>query len=459
MNRTWPRRLALAVLAAVTIMSLTSYSEPLATATTQPPATSDDKTLGRGVLGGEVSGKSLAEQSAEVEAQLKEQPKGDDLLKMADDGEYLVVTDARSPRLDTEGSASITAIDPMTWDECVANFDDTVAPYWFKNKYNVCRRFILVAETFERDTSTGLLVKVGEITTLLEMIGTARNVERTIDFRFRMTRFAESGRPNPDLQLQVQLPCINADPGRTSTCATPTGSPSSYRMSIREWRSRAGEEFSLTKTGTTAAVPAGDQHASELRGFFAFTLQMTLLTDQGPDVVTWPDEMFRCDVSTYADGSNCIFSNVASVLQFRLSDPALSQSAAFIKDAQEDITRTRPGIPGKRVPGALGEVPLHRLYSTYDTGNTYKATRRKVPKTCRRYYGVNYSQNRTRDCDEYPFASTYENAARVDPSGPYDYAVRAISASHNRSAGATYGAWLAADHILDRDPFWVKIVP
>jgi hypothetical protein len=28
-------------------------------------------------------------------------------------------------------------------------------------------------------------------------------------------------------------------------------------------------------------------------------------------------------------------------------------------------------------------------------------------------------------------------ARNVDPSGPYDYAVRAISASHNRSAGAT----------------------
>lgn len=132
-------------------------------------------------------------------------------------------------------------------------------------------------------------------------------------------------------------------------------------------RNRAGEEFVLAKTGTTAAVPAGDTHPSELRDFFVFGLHMTILSDWGSRHLLWPEELFRCDAATYVDGSS-VFS-------------------------------------GKKVPGAIGEQPLHRLL------------------------------------------------------GRYDYAVRAISASHNRAAGVVYSAWLAADHILERDPFWVRIVP
>jgi hypothetical protein len=113
----------------------------------------------------------------------------------------------------------------------------------------------------------------------------------------------------------------------------------------------------------------------------------------------------------------------------------------------------------QKVPGVIGDIPLHRLHSSYDTNNDIRASRRRVPKTCRLYWGPKYTANKTKQCDEYPFATTYENSARVDATTSYDYAVRPIKKEHNETAGFPYGAWLGADRILDGDPFFVRIVP
>ncbi|MBB4910568.1 hypothetical protein [Actinophytocola algeriensis] len=450
----------MAALAAVMAWSLTSYTgtDPAATASTAPSPSTQNAPSDGLVIGDETSGKSFPEQNTEIEARLRDQPKGDELYRMAEDGEYLVTTDARSPRLNLPGTVGVNAIDPVTWQECASHFNIDVAPYWFKNKYNICRRSP-VTLLFVRRDDHGTVVDSGTVEFQLEFIGTMRSTENVIDFRFRMLNFQTTGWTDPTWLFHIQLPCLNADPARTSDCTTPTGTPSFYEMPVSEWQRRAGEEFGIAKAGTTTAVPAGDKYRAELRGFFAFGLQLTLFTPQGPQSDVTPDEIFRCDIANYISGSRCNFNNVGSVLEFSLSDSTLSQSAEFINDAQTDITRTSPGIPGKKVPGAPGDIPLHRLYKAYDTDNTIQASRRKVPKTCRRYHGPGYTKGGTKQCDEYPLATTYENSVRVDTRTVYDYAVKAIDKDHNEKAGRVYGSWLSADHILDYDPFWVKIVP
>jgi hypothetical protein len=414
-----------------------------------------DITLGTGGVGN--SPLSPEEQVREAEVKRRDHPQGEALNHLGEDGKHLAVTDASSLRL--ADPSSITAIDPVTWAECESHsYDDGENTYWHKNKYNLCRLELFTITYRERNPS-GIITVVGETKFVLELKGTAVNGQGVFQFDMRMRDFQHFNRTHTEWPLSIQLPCSNADPDRTSDCFESSGQSTVYRRSVREWELSAGTDFSWTKNTVTTAVPAG-KYQNELRGFFEVGLYIALEAPLGPEVTASPTELLRCDSATYVNGSKCVVPRVTSVLEFSATDTTLSESSQFIRDAQTDITRTRPGIPGKKVPGVLGTgVALHRLYSAYDTNNDIKASRRKVPKTCRMYWGPKYTAGKTKQCDEYPFATTYENAARVDTRTMYDYAVRAIKKEHNEAAGRIYGVWLGADRILDGDPFYVRIVP
>ncbi|WP_453083034.1 NucA/NucB deoxyribonuclease domain-containing protein [Streptomyces naganishii] len=60
----------------------------------------------------------------------------------------------------------------------------------------------------------------------------------------------------------------------------------------------------------------------------------------------------------------------------------------------------------QKVPGQTVEDPLHRTVSSVrNDKNRFEAV-----KQCKRYWGQNYASG-GKECDEYPFASTYEGAA------------------------------------------------
>lgn len=78
-----------------------------------------------------------------------------------------------------------------------------------------------------------------------------------------------------------------------------------------------------------------------------------------------------------------------------------------------------------------------------------------------RLYGANYTQRPDglrNDCDEYPFAATYQNANYDTVGTAATWAVKPVYLSHNRSAGSILGIWFNDDHLLDGDPFFVRIV-
>jgi hypothetical protein len=60
-------------------------------------------------------------------------------------------------------------------------------------------------------------------------------------------------------------------------------------------------------------------------------------------------------------------------------------------------------------------------------------------------------------CDEYPFASTYQNAALVDEQTGFTFAVRRIMASHNLAGGNLISDWYGREHMLDEDKFYVVV--
>ena len=115
------------------------------------------------------------------------------------------------------------------------------------------------------------------------------------------------------------------------------------------------------------------------------------------------------------------------------------------------------------LPGGSAVSPLHRLTdSTLINANRNKACPSSYPRP------------EGKDCDEYPFASTYEGAytgggtARTFPwcqitlagtpsTGPTGYSVCMIDASENRSAGSVMNSSLFRPYrVLDGDAFIIS---
>jgi hypothetical protein len=80
---------------------------------------------------------------------------------------------------------------------------------------------------------------------------------------------------------------------------------------------------------------------------------------------------------------------------------------------------------------------------------------------CKETWGPNYATG-GKQCDEYPFKTTYEGTATSaadNPGLPPRNSVRPINGSDNGLAGSRLGVFLGAQRLLDRDPFFVAVTP
>ncbi|MGW0445334.1 DNRLRE domain-containing protein [Streptosporangium sandarakinum] len=76
--------------------------------------------------------------------------------------------------------------------------------------------------------------------------------------------------------------------------------------------------------------------------------------------------------------------------------------------------------------------------------------------------GMPWAGGRTRDtrleCDEYPFASTYQGAAG-NGRGTGHYSIRAVNGGHNARHGDALKAFYDKYHVATHHAFWVSVVP
>ncbi|MGV9779182.1 DNRLRE domain-containing protein [Streptosporangium sp. NPDC003464] len=110
-----------------------------------------------------------------------------------------------------------------------------------------------------------------------------------------------------------------------------------------------------------------------------------------------------------------------------------------------------------------------------DVGTTNKMHWSKTPVTnyCKYYFrdqypaaqnseGMPWSGGRTRDtrleCDEYPFASTYQGAAG-NGRGTGHYSIRAVNGGHNERHGNALKSFYDKYHVATHHAFWVSVVP
>ncbi|MGW0549176.1 NucA/NucB deoxyribonuclease domain-containing protein [Streptomyces altiplanensis] len=83
--------------------------------------------------------------------------------------------------------------------------------------------------------------------------------------------------------------------------------------------------------------------------------------------------------------------------------------AAHIRQAFLAPQDTKPYMSAKKVPGQTAKDLLHRTV----TRARIDKNRAVAVKQCKGYWGPNYTSG-GKECDEYPFASTYEGAAQAE---------------------------------------------
>ncbi|WP_420162372.1 NucA/NucB deoxyribonuclease domain-containing protein [Nocardiopsis sp. CNT-189] len=149
-----------------------------------------------------------------------------------------------------------------------------------------------------------------------------------------------------------------------------------------------------------------------------------------------------------------VLADAPGLYTLSLDDPAVEQTALHIYDAQNRPERTFPSHLGKTVPGKKpqeqGEsLPLHRIEDSKKIDSNRRASGR-----VRDDVWGNKGDGKLVNCDEYPFASTYEGASTGDRRS---FSARPIGADDNQEAGRRLQRTYYEQRILNGDPFYVQI--
>jgi hypothetical protein len=179
----------------------------------------------------------------------------------------------------------------------------------------------------------------------------------------------------------------------------------------------------------------------------------------GGDIFMFPP---RWDEAGYLPASTAGGAAVFSVLPTLKYSTAASaperEAALHIKKAYTTPHLTMPPLATKRLAGQTADEPLTRLY--HDSTRR-KANRVKSVYNCVKYYGANYTDG-GKECDEFPFASTYQGASGSDHDvlqDPKNFSVMAIDGKSNQAGGNLLAQLYDLNRLIDGpdDGFLVKI--
>ncbi|WP_301175537.1 NucA/NucB deoxyribonuclease domain-containing protein [Actinomadura geliboluensis] len=203
-----------------------------------------------------------------------------------------------------------------------------------------------------------------------------------------------------------------------------------------------------------------------------------------------PEQSFnayaRFDSAQYlSTKKGATFRGVVPHLNYDLSGERVKELAAHIEEAcdPDRVNGTYPPyLEGdKFIPGCDSDHLLHRLTSAKGGENQerYNANSNAKDRNCNAGTPSTPTPG-SKDCDEFPFASTYEGAAASErPTSefagggkPNQFSIKRIDSTQNQNGGRDLNTWYNQDRILDwasggscpvcadgkwRDGFWVRI--
>ncbi|MGD6764053.1 NucA/NucB deoxyribonuclease domain-containing protein [Streptomyces sp. BH097] len=367
-------------------------------------------------------------------------------------------------------------------DECAANDSSSNDGGWIKNRFSYCQRHLIAIPAIQCGLwPPGCYIK-GWFVSRNTIIGKAKiggwfdsSYYRYADFDLDVDVWSSTGHFNkPGATMKAELECDGTwESGNGSAeDACDSGMYEGRTASPGAWKRDGKTKFDLVSFASSPpSAAAGPQIANaDFRPKYEFTIP-------GYDQFQPTDGeegKLRFDSAAYLRRGNmgAVFSDTTPALRYDRSDtsdpsapgePYLGVAAVanHIADARNDPDSTLPPKSDKNLPGAEATDPLHRLVPA--AGATQRTRVRDNRNVVRAYCNGGDVPGGPADgvqCDEYPFASSYEGAARYMYDGSqyeYDYSVKYIDSQENEEAGRRLNAWYENDRIIDNDAFVIAI--
>lgn len=313
---------------------------------------------------------------------------------------------------------------------------------WFRDRYSQCTRRTWIITVFANR------VPVGTVTSNITMLGFGSNGSREIRYVVYVENIRKVGAPNLVLEtLQIQVSFAGCDPS-VVRCPVLTGRDAT----VTAWKLQDDWEITFASPDVAGGGEQRVPQSLYLR-LWAHSPQPDFIFDPPFDSST---SRSRYDSASYVGATRgAVFTDHQLVFTVDLRDPTQDESALHILDAQTRPDRTFPSWVGKSVPGRT--EPLKRLYTP--DGKAKEANRTKSVALCEEIWGK-YDGN-IQNCDEYPFASTYQGAATgaPEPDDLQRYSVRVIDAADNIHVGRDLleNQFYKGNRVLDGDLFLVRV--
>jgi len=306
----------------------------------------------------------------------------------------------------------LPGIEYLSREECLQNYEVAHRDEGhIKNHYAYCQIFTNwkiefyrivngARETQSRVTWRTIIVGYGNSDTFSPSNGRHVKFDVFID-SVNVTQFDPSAPRADDVTLTLNVSC-KGDPQPASCSADRTGTPA--RM-LRAWNNQQ-ETFEFTSPES-----AGNPSSRELLAKGEFRIEMTLVPFppyfEKPETRSSPPSSVRFDSANYivVGGTRfpygAVFDRVQPSILWARSGVNHTAVSNHIWTALNEPWKTKPYVANKHVPDVV-----HRLF--WDDARR-KANADQAAITCRINW-PNYTEE-GKQCDEYPFETTYEGAA------------------------------------------------
>ncbi|MFC7306842.1 NucA/NucB deoxyribonuclease domain-containing protein [Streptomyces monticola] len=361
--------------------------------------------------------------------------------------------------------------------ECAGNDASSNDGGWIKNRYSYCQRHLIAIPAIDCGLWPPGCYNKGWFISRNTMIGQGKiggwigsDQWRYAEFDLDVDVWANTGDFNKSgATMKAELECEGtwAEGSGSAEDACDNGVYEGRTDSPSDWNRDGKTKFDLVSIAPKSpGAAAGEQIANgDFRPKYTFQIP-----GYGQFLPTDGEEgKLRFDSAWYMNSKlGSVFSDTTPALRYDVSDTSdptapgeayhgVSAAASHIADARANPDSTLPPKDGKQLPGAEPTDPLHRLPGeASDAHRSRIDDNRSVVSAYCRSGEVPGGPGQGLDCDEYPFASTYEGAARFMYDGAQyerNYSVRYIDATENQEAGRRLNAWYNNDRILDKDAF------
>lgn len=336
----------------------------------------------------------------------------------------------------------------MTESECRKGLGEKL-PFFFKSRFAACAGAVFT------QTWTKKGKPAGESQFVALVVGTIAKDSRKIDYRYHFTNMEETG------DTKTSGLKITIDPKHPATW--PSKVKIKHGGKIPD--SPTFDELKKLKTFThTTTVDAGQGKKPDDRVFAVYEPVIKLTPPPGYKLSgNTEGKLFmlppRWDAASYLPNEEgqkgkphtkgAASFSFLGFLKYSSKPGAKEKAVAdHIKKAFNKPKDTKPVNTDKDIPGAVPRESISRLFHDKKRRNQNRSA---AVRTCVKYWGKNYTAGK-KECDEFPFASTYQGAAqkKSEPKAPADnFSALPIPKTENGAGGTMLALFYDQERLLD----------